>query len=143
MAQPGSDPTEFRLESQIQWYDDRSASNKLWYEVLKATEIVAAAAIPVSVAIYSVSWLSAGLGALVVVLEGIQQLKQLHATWLTYRSTCESLKHEKYLYLAKAGPYETAGNPHALLAARIEELVSREHAKWVGAQSQAPSKGTT
>jgi hypothetical protein len=139
MATP--DPTEARLDSQIKWYDERSASNKRWYEGLKATEIVAAAAVPVSVAVYSTAWLAATLGALVVVLEGILQLKQFHSTWLTYRSTCEALKHEKYLYLAKAGPYASVPDPHALLATRIEETVSRENAKWVGTQSQEPSKG--
>ncbi|HWX20688.1 MAG TPA: DUF4231 domain-containing protein [Candidatus Binatia bacterium] len=60
--------------------------------------------------------------------------------WFTYRSTCEDLKHEKYLWLAKAGPYASVERPDALLAERIESLVSREHAKWVSTSEQAKDK---
>jgi Protein of unknown function (DUF4231) len=67
-------------------------------------------------------------------LKGIQQLYQLQTNWLLYRSTCESLKHEKFLFLAGAGPYRVAQNRHSLLAERIESLVSQEHAKWASTQ---------
>jgi len=74
---------------------------------------------------------------LIVVLEGLQQLNQYQANWISYRSTCEALKREKFLYLAKAGPYATANDPHALLAERIESLTSQEHAKWASTQEQS------
>jgi uncharacterized protein YdeI (BOF family) len=45
---------------------------------------------------------------------------QYHPNWITYRSTCEALKHEKYLYLAKAGPYAAVIDAHVFLAERIE-----------------------
>jgi len=53
----------------------------------------------------------------------------------------EALKHEKFLYLAAAGPYATATNAHTLLAERVESLVSQEHAKWASGQEQSKSKG--
>ena len=59
-------------------------------------------------------------------------------SWITYRSTCESLKHEKYVYLGKAGPYAGSADAHAVLADRIEALVSQEHAKWASGQLQQP-----
>jgi len=40
----------------------------------------------------------------VVVFEGFQQLYQLQQNWVGYRATAESLKHEKYLCVARAGP---------------------------------------
>jgi hypothetical protein len=61
-------------------------------------------------------------------------MNQYHPNWITYRSTSEALKHEKYLYLAKAGPYAAAADAHVLLAERIESLVSQEHANWVSEQ---------
>ena len=79
---------------------------------------------------------AAALGIIIVLAEGLQQLNQFQANWIAYRSTCEALKHEKYLYLAQAGPYESTGRPVALLAERIEGLVSQEHAKWVSAQNE-------
>jgi Protein of unknown function (DUF4231) len=53
---------------------------------------------------------------------------------LDYRSSAEALKHEKYLFLASAGPYAAAENPRALLAERVESMVSQEHAKWAAGQ---------
>jgi Protein of unknown function (DUF4231) len=72
-----------------------------------------------------------GGGALIVVLEGLQQLQQYQQNWTTYRPTCERLKHEKFLFLGRAGPYAAVSNPESLLAERVEGLVSQEHASWV------------
>ena len=87
------------------------------------------------------TWVAGGLGALIVVLESVQQLFQFHSNWTHYRSTSESLKHEKYLYLAQAGSYATAANPEALLAERVEGRVSQEHATWASEQSQGQGQG--
>ena len=78
---------------------------------IKVVQIVSAAAIPVLAATSLPTWVAGGLGALIVVLESIQQLFQFHSNWTHYRSTSEALKHEKYLYLAHAGSYATAANP--------------------------------
>jgi hypothetical protein len=70
------------------------------------------------------------------VLEGLLHLNQYQQNWIAYRSTCEELKHEKYVYLAQAPPYASVDKPHALLAERVESLVSQEHAKWASVQQQ-------
>ncbi|MGI8569091.1 MAG: DUF4231 domain-containing protein [Methylocella sp.] len=49
-------------------------------------------------------------------MEGLQQLNQYQANWIAYRSTSEALKHEKFLFLAKAGPFAAAADPHVLLS---------------------------
>lgn len=131
------DHTLERLEDQIAWYNGRSEYNQRWFKWLKAAVLVAGAAIPVLAGIGARAIWTGGLGVLIVVLEGLQQLNQYQQNWINYRSTCEALKHEKYLYLAKAGPYASANDPHALLAERVESLVSQEHAKWVSAQEVA------
>jgi hypothetical protein len=81
-------------------------------------------------------WVTGGLGAAITILEGMLQLNQYQQNWIAYRSTCESLRHEKYAYLGKASPYTNVADPRALLAERIESLVSQEHAKWASAQQQ-------
>jgi len=81
-------------------------------------------------------------GVLIAVLEGMLHL-QYQQNWIAYRSTCESLKHEKYVYLGKASPYASAVDPHALLAERIESLVSQEHAKWASVRQQEPKSKAT
>jgi Protein of unknown function (DUF4231) len=107
---------------------------------LKICQIVTAAAIPVAAGVSAPAWLVGGAGALIVVLEGLQQLQQYQQNWTTYRATCERLKHEKFLFMAQAGPYGVAPNPEALLAERVESLVSQEHAAWVSQQEEAGRK---
>lgn len=100
-------------------------------------ELAVAAALPVVAGIGSPAWVTGALAAVIVVLEGAQHLYQFQERWITYRSTAEALKHERYLYLAKAGPYPDQGR-HRNLAERIEGLISQEHAKWTTSQQQAP-----
>jgi hypothetical protein len=86
---------------------------------------------------------TAGLGVLITILEGILHLNQYQQLWDTYRSTCEALKHEKFTYLGHAGPYAGAADPRALLAERIESLVSQEHAQWNSFQQQSGKAPST
>jgi Protein of unknown function (DUF4231) len=123
-----------RLETQIKWYGSHARSNKRWYMRIKLVQIVSAAIIPVIAAADLAVWVAGALGALVVVLESVQQLFQFHSNWTSYRSTAEALKHEKYLYVARAGAYATAKDPAALLAERVEGRVSQEHAAWASEQ---------
>jgi hypothetical protein len=132
------DPTWERLESQLKWYSQSSRTNQRWYKRLKLLELAVAAALPVVAGLASPVWLTGGLAAVIVVLEGVQHLYQFHELWISYRSTAEALKHERYLYLAKADPY-TGEDRHRVLAERIEGLVSQEHAKWA-ASSQQPTE---
>ena len=131
-----------RLDEQIAWYGGKSAWHQRWYKTLKTLQIVAAAVIPIASLVVparsDLALVTTGLGSLIVVLEGVQSLNQFHHHWVTYRSTCEQLKHEKYLWTAKAGPYSVDSD--RLLAERIEALISREHSLWVSTQEQAKQK---
>jgi hypothetical protein len=134
----GSDPITDRLEDQIEWYDRKSRSAQRIYKRIKIVEILSAAMIPLlaGLSFPHDKIVTAGLGVLITILEGILHLNQYQQLWSTYRSTCEALKHEKYAYLGKAGPYTGAADPHVLLAERIESLVSQEHAQWSSIQQR-------
>lgn len=82
--------------------------------------------------------MTAILGASVAILEGLQQLGQYNNLWVSYRATAEQLKHERFLFLARSGPYKGLEEQEAwrLLAERVEEQVSTEHAKWVSERRQ-------
>ncbi len=127
MTEAEINPALERLENQRKWYSDKSAENKKWFQRLKVIEIVAAAIIPFAAGYPGLAVLTGSLGVLVVILEGIQGLYQFHDNWTAYRSTSEALKHEKYLWQAKAGPYKGADNPDAFLAERVESLVSIDY----------------
>ncbi len=128
-----------RLEDQINWYDRKSQAAQRAFKRIKIVEILAAALIPFLTGLKfpHVSLIVGGLGVLITILEGVLHLNQYQQNWTTYRSTCESLKHEKYVFLAHAGPYAGASDPRALLADRVESLVSQEHAQWASVQQQA------
>lgn len=131
-ALSASDPIYARLDEQIQWYDKKSRYAQHTFKRIKFVEIVSAAIIPflAGVSIPDAKLVIAGLGVLITILEGILHLNQYQELWGNYRTTCEALKHEKFVYLAKAGPYATAADPYALLAEHMESLISQEHAKW-------------
>ena len=128
--------------------DRKSGTNQRCYKVLKVIVFIVAALIPllsgvqVPVLWGRPVWVLGAMGAAIAVIESVQQLYQFHGNWISYRSTCEALKHEKYLYLAKAGPYVAAADVHALLAERVESLVSQENAKWASAQEIANRRAT-
>jgi Protein of unknown function (DUF4231) len=129
-------PAWARLEDQIAWYDRESAQSQRWFKGLKVVQIVTAAAIPVAAAASAPLALLGAGGALIVVLEGLQQLQQYQENWITYRSTCERLRAERFLYLSRAGPY-AVGGAEALLAVRVEGLVSQENSAWVAQREDA------
>lgn len=123
-----------RLQVQIDWYNKKSETNKCWYRTLRIAELVFAAAIPLVVSQITASTLSLkvfaeALGVLIVILTGLISLFRFQELWIEYRSTCETLKHEKYLYLTRSGPY-AIDDPFQLLVHRVESLLSKEHSVW-------------
>jgi len=145
-------PTFKRLQDQINWYSAKGGKAQRAFKRIKVIEILAAALIPflgsltvVFEALKNhVSLITGALGVLITILEGVLHLNQYQENWTNYRSTAEALKHEKYLYLGKAGPYakNNTPDPDALLAERVEALVSQEHSQWTNLQQQS-SKGST
>lgn len=128
-----------RLEEQIAWYDSKSQSAQKWHKRTKVTELVLAAL--VAPAAYLHPLVASILGAGIVILEGLQHLNQWQRLWISYRSTCEDLRHEKYSFLGKFGAYTNLDEEDALrlLGERTESLVSTEHAKWIDNQKSCES----
>jgi hypothetical protein len=135
------DPTMARLEDQINWYDKSAGRSQFFFKAGKIIVIVSAALIPFISGMKELpTWYTGALGVLIAIVEGLQQLNQYHSNWTSYRSTSEALKHEKYLFLANAGAYAQAADPRALLAERVEALVSQETTKWATTQETSDKK---
>ncbi len=130
-------PAWDRLEDQIEYYDGSSAKNKNWFIWLKIVQLICAAGVPVAASVHARVWVTGSLGAIVVVVEGIQQLGQYQANWINYRSTAEALKHEKFLYLSDAGHYYGVADQQRVLAEQTEALVSQENSKWTSGRDQS------
>jgi len=69
------------------------------------------------------------LGFIIAIIAGVVALYEFQENWVEYRTTCESLRHEKYLFLTQTEPYNV-DNPFPLFVQRVESLVSTENTKW-------------
>ena len=131
---------EHRLDDQIDWYDKKSSANQTAYKRLRLIEIIAAASIPLlagySQALWYVGMTIGVLGMVVAVLAGIVGLYRFQENWSEYRAVADSLKQEKYLYLARAEPY-SGDQPFELLVQRVEALLKSETMDWAQAMRAA------
>ena len=119
-----------RLEEQVRWHSHNAKWNQDRYKWLKGVEFIAAALVPFFAGWGAYPIVTGLLAVAVVVLEAIQSIYQFQGKGITYQSTAEALKHEKYLWYATAGHYLTARNPEALLAERIEEILYSGHGRY-------------
>lgn len=122
-----------RLEDQISWYDNKSIKCQKNFKVIKSTVIILSASIPFLVGFISdfklFEVIVSFIGVVIVVMEGWLSLAKYHENWIEYRSICETLKHEKYMYLTKTGVYETE-QPFKMLVERVENIISNENVNW-------------
>jgi len=122
-----------RLDDQISWYSKKSQFNQKWFKRLKILEIASAAIIPFLAGLgpdiphYQI--VIGALGVIIAVSAGISSVYKFHENWIEYRTTAETLKHEKYLYLAKCPPYEM-NDSFEKLVQRAESIISKENTQW-------------
>lgn len=124
-----------RVDDQISWYDRKAKSNKRAYHISKIVSLTSSAFIPFfagQVANDSRWLLAISLcGISTTLSEGLSSLFKSHENWLHYRATSEHLKHEKYMYLSLAGPYDAENiDAEKTLVQRVEELTSSENVNW-------------
>jgi len=138
---------EQRVDEQIKWYDGKSQGAQRWFKALRVMEIVCAAFIPLiagfQLANESTALVVSLLGVVIAVSAALIGLGNYQENWVEYRTTCESLRHEKYLFLTKATPYDDV-EPFNLFVQRVEGLVSKENSTWsqaVRAQKSARGAG--
>ena len=122
-----------RLEDQLKWYSNKSQANQKWYKRLRLTEIISASLIPFLAGMkdtipYS-AWVIGSLGIVIAVSVAAGSLYKFQENWIQYRTTAETLKHEKYLYVTKSPPYNEE-NAFIQLVQRIESLISKENTQW-------------
>ena len=134
-----------RLEDQLTWYSSRSRYNQSRYNIHKTIEIISAALIPLLSGMgdrvpYG-AWVIGGLGATIAISSAISALHKYHENWITYRTTLEQLKQEKYRYTTAVAPYDTAER-FPLLVQRVEGIITKEHAQWREAITQPPKEDT-
>jgi hypothetical protein len=132
---PGDDdPTLARVRDQLAYYERTAGSSQRNFRLVKIAQLIVSAAVPVAAAASASGVVIAVLGALILILEGVQALFGWQQNWVNYRNNAEALQSEQHLFEAKAGPYAKTDAPKRLLAERVEQLLSTERSGWVAAQ---------
>ena len=132
-----------RLNDQISWYGRKSSMNQGWFRRLRFVEIVTAAGIPFLAGFANESLairiVIGALGVVVAVISSLLGLLHLQEHWISYRTTAEALKSEKFLFLTQTEPYDKADAFH-LLAQRVEALLSKESSEWLQSIMKPPKE---
>ncbi len=124
---------EERLEEQIKWYDGKSVGHQNVYKRWKYAQVILSASIPFLVGYVAdfskIGFIIGVFGVFITCIEGILTIGKHHENWIEYRSICETLRHEKYMYLTRTGVYK-GEEPFKHLVERVETVISQENVNW-------------
>jgi len=133
-----------RLQHQIDWYSLRSSRNQRMFKRLRAAEIITAALIPFASGLSAMAKSQVVgpvviglLGVCVAATAGLLALGRYHEKWIEYRTTAESLKKEKFSFLAEAAPYQNGASLQQLVR-RVEALISKQNTDWTQLMNKPP-----
>jgi hypothetical protein len=132
---------EDRYFDQINWYDGKAQENQTKYRRLQWTLIILAAMTPALIELDLNELIGSGFGHLatvtsvvVAILTAAMKTFKYQENWINYRTTCETLRKEKYFYDGGIGEYRSAANAEAIFIERVESVIARENTLWLSAK---------
>lgn len=128
-----------RYEKQIEWYDKKAVKNQKAYKIFQWGVIVLSAITPVLVAIGSTlfeRYVAVIVSFLVAAGTTLLKTFKYQENWINYRTTCETLKKERYYYNAKIADYKDRSDPKSIFVKRVEAMISRENTYWLAEQKR-------
>jgi hypothetical protein len=139
-----ADPAEYsdivwqQLEATFTWYNTAANRTRYGYQITRLAALLLGSTVTVLAAISAPAAVTASLAAAGVAAEGIQQLYQFHANWISYRATSEALRREALSYAAKVEPYNDPATRRLKLAQTVRDLSAKENASWSSTMNQPP-----
>ncbi|MBU7030164.1 MAG: DUF4231 domain-containing protein [Theionarchaea archaeon] len=137
-----------RYYDQIKWYETKSSRSNNWYNRIQLALIVFSAMTPVLIAIEwglspssLLKWFPIVTSVLVAILTSALKTFKFQENWISYRTTCETLKKEIHFYEAGVGDYADAEDKQALFVDRVENLISRENTLWLSVHKEQIRRG--
>lgn len=130
---------EFRenfYTKQFNWYDEKAVRNKKNYRIMKISQIVLAAILPVAVTLFPVTsslfwkYLIIISSVLLIILEGLESHLNYQKKWMNYRTTAEGLRREEQMFKTRTNEYENADDPEKKFVERVMALTSQENRYW-------------
>ena len=126
-----------RVLDQMNWYSNKSTTNKRFHLWTRGLVIVFSIMIPFAAGFIETNptylYLNSTVGLLGVIsaiLIGLSALMKFQEKWIKYRTSSEAMKYEKHLYLTRSGHYKEAKDPFNLFVMRIENIIINENAIW-------------
>lgn len=119
-----------RYLTAISWYDNKSKWNKKLYYLFQIILIVFAAITPI-LAVIDLKWFTTISSAIVAISASLIKFLKLEENWLNYRTICETLRKEQYLFSSSISDYNNCENKEKLFVDRVESLISRENTLWL------------
>ncbi len=143
---------EERVQGQLAYFNQKSASEKRKFMRLQWTLIICSALTPLfgSVAAFFRDhkmlegiFLAIALTNSVVVAIVANAIKTFKSqeNWLNNRATCEMLHREKFLFEAGVPPYDNEANRNRLFVKRVEDMLAREQNQWLTIAQPEKSDG--
>ena len=141
---------ENRWEGQKKYYSKNASYNKKKFHMLQIIVILSGALIPIVNTIDfgdnstlindEIRIASSILGGVVLVAASILQLIKYQENWIQYRTTSESLKKEKQLFLYEIGDYDIADSKvrFKLFVERIESSLSTQNTRFFATHAKSP-----
>lgn len=126
----------------FRWYDRAARYHRWGHLSLRLLVLVLAAAVAVLAGSATSPRLTATLAAVIVAAEGAQQLFQLHANWLRYRQSAESLRRHAFQYAAGVAPYDRKDRRDRLALA-LQDVIGSEGAGWSDTMARAAGDPAT
>ena len=121
-----------RVDDQIHWYSIKSGKYKKYFYIACTIEIVFASGITIISAgshFDKISFLIPIFSLSIVIIASLLALYKFQELWISYRTTSECLKHEKYLFITSTSPYDKE-DKFNLLVKNIESIISSENRLW-------------
>jgi len=122
-----------RYEDQINWYDRKAIWNQKMYRRFQSIVIVFSAITPILVAtgIEQSKWPAVFISAVVAIGTAFLKAFKYQENWVSYRTTCETMRKEIHFYEAEIGDYKNTDDRESLFVERVESLISRENTMWL------------
>lgn len=123
----------------LAWYEHAAKRARISYRSGRLLAVVVGSAVTVLAASGAPGVLTASLAAVVVVLEGSQQLFQFQPSWIRYRGAAETLRRNGHQYAARVPPYDTSDRRWKL-AELLDATISAEGRAWTQAARRPTNK---
>ncbi|RKR74058.1 DUF4231 domain-containing protein [Frondihabitans australicus] len=127
-----------RMTYLLGWYEQHAQISRWCYLGIKVVQLIVAAAVSATALMQTAGpVLTAVLGGIILVLEGVQQAFQFHDNWIRYRSTHTTLLKTLTQWEVRAKPFDGADAVRQL-ALTLETLAGNETSTWAKS-AEAPS----